>query len=36
MWLGSRIAVAVVKPAAVALIQLLAWDHPYAMGAALK
>ena len=24
------------KPAAVAWIRLLAWEHPYAMGAALK
>ena len=32
MWLGSPIAVALVK--AVALIQPLAWELPYAMGVA--
>ena len=35
-WLGSRVAVVVVRPAAVALIRPLAWELPYAMGAALK
>ena len=30
MWLGSRVAVAVDRPAAPALIRLLAWELPYA------
>ena len=36
MWLGSGIAVAVAQASAVALIQPLAWEWPYATGAALK
>ena len=36
MQLGSGIAVAVRQPAAVAPIQLLAWELLYATGAALK
>jgi len=36
MWLGSRVAVAVARPAAAALIRPLAWEPPYAMGAALE
>ena len=37
MWLGSCIAVAIVyRPAATALIRPLAWELPYAAGAALK
>ena len=37
MWLGSCIAVAVVyRLAAVAVIQPLAWEPPYALSAALK
>ena len=36
MWLGSPVAVAVVRPAATAPIQLLAWELPCAVGAALK
>ena len=37
MWLGSGIAVAMSKPAAVtAPIRPLAWEPPYVMGAALK
>ena len=37
MRLGSRVAVAVwYRPAATALIQPLAWEPPYAVGAALK
>ena len=37
MKLGSDVAVAVwYRPAAVALIGPLAWESPYAMGAALK
>ena len=36
MWLGSHVAVAVVRPAAAARIQPLAWELPYATGAALK
>ena len=35
-WLGSGIAVAVVRPVATALIRPLAWELPYAAGAALK
>ena len=34
--LGSDIAVAVCRPAATALIQPLAWEPPYGMGAVLK
>ena len=34
MWLGSDVAMAVA--AATAPISLLAWELPYAMGAALK
>ena len=36
MQLGPGIAVAVVQPAAATLIQLLAWELPYATGEALK
>ena len=36
MQLGSHAAVAVCRPVATALIQLLAWEPLYAMGAALK
>ena len=36
MQLRSRVAVAVVQPAAAALIQLPGWELPYAAGAALK
>ena len=36
MRLGSHIAVALARPAAVAPIQPLAWEPPCAMGAALK
>ena len=36
MWLVSDIAVAVCRPAAVAPIGPLAWELPYATGAALK
>ena len=36
MWLRSRVAMAVVRPAAVALIQPLAWELPYDAGVALK
>ena len=36
MWLGPHVAVAVVRPAAVALIRPLAWVPPYAVGVALK
>ena len=37
MWLGSGIVVTVVyRLAAVALIQPLAWEIPYAVGVALK
>ena len=37
MWLGSHVAVAVVcRPAAAAPIRPLAWEPPYAAGAALK
>ena len=35
-WLRSRVAVPVVKLAAVALIRTLVWELPYALGAALK
>ena len=35
-WLGPGIAVAVLQATAGALIQTLAWQHPYAAGAALK
>ena len=35
-WLGSDIAVAVVKAAATAPIRPLAWELPHAAGAALK
>ena len=35
-WLGSHLAVAVARPAAVVLIQPLAWKLPYATSAALK
>ena len=34
--LGSQVAVAVARAAAVALIGPLAWEPPYAAGAALK
>ena len=34
--LGSGIAVAVARPAGVALIQPLAWEHPYATSLVLK
>ena len=36
MQLGSQVAVAVVRLAAVAPIQTLAWELPYAAGVALK
>ena len=36
MWLASGIAVAVGRPAAVALIRPLVWELPYAVGASLK
>ena len=36
MRLGSCVAVAVARMAAAALIQLLAWEIPYAAGATLK
>jgi len=36
MWLGSCIAVALAKARATALIRPLAWDPPYAAGAALE
>ena len=37
MWLGSGVAVTVAyRPAATALIRPLAWEPPYATGAALK
>ena len=36
MRLGSRVAVAVVKAGATAPIRSLAWEPPYAAGAALK
>ena len=36
MWLRSSIAVAVCRPAAIALIRPLAWEIPYAVGVALK
>ena len=36
MLLGSQVAVAVVGPAAGALIQPLAWELQYATGVALK
>ena len=36
MWLGSGIAVAVAGLLAMALIHPLAWELPYAAGAALK
>ena len=36
MRLGSGFAVAVAKPAAAALSQPLAWETPYATGAAIK
>ena len=35
-WLGSGVAVAVAWPAAIAPIQPLAWELPYATDAALK
>ena len=35
-WLGSGVAVAVVMPAAAALIRTLAWELPHASDAALK
>ena len=35
-WLGSGIAVAVVRPVAIAPIRPLAWELPYAAGVALK
>ena len=35
-WLGSRIAVAVTRLAAAALIQPLTWDFPHALGVILK
>ena len=36
MWLGSGTAVAVAQASAAVLIQLLAWELPYASGVALK
>ena len=36
MWLGSGILWLWHRPAAVALIRPLAWELPYAVGAALK
>ena len=36
MWLGSRVAVAVVRPAHAALIQPLASELPHTAGVALK
>ena len=36
MWLGSGVAVAVAVASAAALIQPLAWEPPYAAGAAVK
>ena len=36
MWLLSGVAVLWCRPAAVALIGPLAWEPPYAVGAALK
>ena len=36
MWLGSDIAVAVAQASGYTLIQPLAWEPPYATGAALK
>ena len=36
MWLGSPVAVAVVRLAATAPIRLLAWELPCAVGSALK
>ena len=36
MWLGSRLLWLWYRLAAVALIQPLAWEPPYVMGAALK
>ena len=35
IWLGSRIAVAMHRPAVTALIVSLAWEPPHAVGAAL-
>ena len=35
MWLGSRVAVALRRPEAIALIRPLAWEPPYAAGVAL-
>ena len=35
-WLGSSIAVALGRPAAIAPIGPLAWEPPYATGVALK
>ena len=36
MWLGSGIAVTVCRLAAEVLIRPLAWEIPYAVGAAIK
>ena len=36
MWLGSSLAWLWCRPAATALIRLLAWELPYAVGVALK
>ena len=36
VWLGSRVALAVCRPAAAGLLQPLAWELPYAADAALK
>ena len=36
MRLGSDVAMTAVRPAAAALVQPLAWEPPYAVGAALK
>ena len=36
MWLGSGVAVAVMQASATAVIRPLAWELPYAAGAAVK
>ena len=36
MWLGSHVAVAVVRPAATAPLRPLAWEPPDVVGAALE
>ena len=35
-WLGADVSVAMYRPAAITLIRPLAWEPPYATGAALK